>query len=199
MTTGSGGDHTRIYRRVLRRETHSSKAGLAIALAVVLMLALAYVAAECVLALLRQPPLLVAPKTALLAVLALPDAVASTTLIAAGSVIAIIGLVILVAALTPGRRLDHLAQPSRTAVAVDNRAIASALANRASGAAGIDPDQVVVTVGRRVADIRLQPTSGWPIDRPAVEAAVSQEIARMDLTPALRHSVTISTSGVVGA
>jgi hypothetical protein len=199
MTTGSPGDQARIYRRVLRRETHSSKAGLAIAVAVVLILALAYVAAECVLALLRLPPLLVAPKAALLAVVALPATVASATLIAVGSVVAFFGLVILIAALTPGRRLDHLAKPGRTAVAVDNRAVASAIAYRASSAAGIDPDQVVVTVGRRVADVRLQPTSGWPIDRPAVEAAVSQEITRMDLTPALRQSVTISTSGVVGA
>jgi len=199
MTTGSPGDQARIYRRVLRRETHSSKAGLAIAVAVVLILALAYVAAECVLALLRLPPLLVAPKAALLAVVALPATVASATLIAVGSVVAVFGLVILIAALTPGRRLDHLAKPGRIAVAVDNRAVASAIAYRASSAAGIDPDQVVVTVGRRVADVRLQPTSGWPIDRPAVEAAVSQEITRMDLTPALRQSVTISTSGVVGA
>ncbi|MET4783536.1 DUF6286 domain-containing protein [Glaciihabitans sp. UYNi722] len=192
-------NHDAIYRRVVRRETHSPKAGLAITLAVILILVLAFVAIEAVLALLQQPPLLLAPKAALLATLALPTAVTTPTLIATGAVVGVIGLVILIAALTPGRRADHRGGTERTAMAVDNRAVASALARRASRAVDIDPDQVVVSVSHRMAEVHIQPSSGWPLDRDAIDEAVADELERMNLTPALGHRVIVASKGVVGA
>lgn len=191
--------HDRIYRRVLRRETHSSKAGLAITLGVILIITFVYIGAECVLALMQSPPLLVAPKSAALAVIALPRSVSTVALIVIGAAVAVVGLIILIAALTPGRRLDHVGRPGRTAVAIDNRAIASAIARSASRAAGVDPDRVVVTVGRRRAVVRIQPTSGWPVDVAAVDEAVASEIERMNVSPALRQSLEIAKTGLVGA
>lgn len=188
-----------VYHRVLRREAHSSRAGLAITLAIILVIALAYVAIEAVLALAGQPPLLLSPAEAFRGVLFTPFNVESVVLVAAGAVLAVIGILLVVSALTPGRRADHESAPGRTAVLIDNRAIASALANRASYSAGVDPDQVVVSVGRRTAEIRIQPTSGWPVDRAAVEKAVAAEIEQLQLSPSLVARVAVSTKAKVGA
>jgi hypothetical protein len=187
------------YRRIIRRETHSSRAGLAITLSIVLILALAYVGTEAVLAALGLPPLLAAPASAWSTILGLPASVDPALLITAGVVAAIIGLLLVIAAVSPGRRLDHVTASDRAAVVIDNRAIASALARRAAHAADLDPDQVVVSVGRSVADIRVQPSSGWPVDREVIDAAVAAEIDRLELTPPLRHRLIIESKGVVGA
>jgi hypothetical protein len=191
--------HGLVYKRVIRREAHSSKAGLAITIAVIVVLALAYVVVEAILALTGQPPLLVAPAAALGGILNMPFNIEPSLLIGAGVVIAIIGSILIVSALTPGRRADHEGPTGRTALLVDNRAIASALANRASYAAGVDPDQVVVSVGRRTAEVRIQPTSGWPVPKESVEKAVAEEIERMRLIPELSPHVAISSQGKVGA
>lgn len=187
------------YRRIIRRETHSSRAGLAIGLSIVLILALGYLGVEAVLAALGLPPLLADPATAWSTVLGLPSTVDPVLLVVAGVVAALLGFVLILASLLPGRRLDHVAASQRAAVVVDNRAIASALARRAAHAADLDPDQVVVSVGRSVADVRVQPSSGWPVDRDAIDAAVGAEIERLELTPPLRHRLIVASKGVVGA
>jgi hypothetical protein len=188
-----------VYRRILRRETHSPRSTFAIVLAVLLALVAAWAATEAVLALLDRPALLVAPADGLAAVLALPDSVDPNLLTAAGIVVAVIGLVILLVALLPGRRANHRGETARTAMVIDNRSIASALAGRAARAAGVDPDQVVVSVGHRLAEVRVRRSSGWPIDKDSVERAVSSEIERLDVTPALKPRVVIEQKGVVGA
>jgi hypothetical protein len=200
MTTADATPHPDVsgnYRRIIRRETHSSRAGLAIALSIVLILALAYVGAEAVLAALGLSPLLADPETAWSTLLGLPSTADPALLIAGGIVAAIIGILLIVAAVSPGRRLDHVTASDRAAVVIDNRAIASALARRAAHAADLDPDQVVVSVGRSVADVRVQPSSGWPVDRDAIDAAVAAEIDRLELTPPLRHRLIVEPKGVV--
>lgn len=52
-----------LYPRLVRRETHSSRSGSAIVLAVLLILLFAWLGTEAVLAVLGQPALLVAPRT----------------------------------------------------------------------------------------------------------------------------------------
>jgi hypothetical protein len=187
------------YSRILRRETHSPRSALAISLAVVLILVLAWIGTESVLALLGQPALLVAPVDALAAALALPTAVLSGALLAAGIVTALVGLVLALLAILPGRRARHTAPVGRTAVVIDNTVIASALARTASRAANIDPDQVVVTVGHRTATVTVRPTSGFVVDKGAVTAAVDTQLAQLDLTPSVRATVVIDKKGVVGA
>ena len=50
-----------LYKRIVRRETHSSRAGIAITLAVLLIVALAWIGTEAVLAAVGTAPLLLAP------------------------------------------------------------------------------------------------------------------------------------------
>lgn len=188
-----------IYRRVIRRETHSPRAGLAIFLAVVPVLILAWVGTESVLALFSLSALLVAPADALKAVLGLPNQVTAPALIAAGAVGAVIGFIVLLFAFLPGRRARHVGTTDRTAVVVDNRVIASSLARSVSYAGNIDPDQVRVTIGHHTALVTVQPTSGFSIDRAEILDTVRAELSEFNLTPALRPKIVIEQKGVVGA
>lgn len=197
--TSTTTDNSAAYRRIVRRETHSPRSGFAILLAVLVLLVAAWLVAETVLVLVGAAPLLSTPGALVDGALALPTAVLPSALVTAGIVVAAIGLVCVLVAVLPGRRPRHQGPTGRTALVVDDRAIASALARRAARAAGIDPDNVVVTVGRRAAEVRLRRSSGWAIDTEAVEAAVAHELKRLDLSPALRPTVAVETTGVVGA
>ncbi|WAB82488.1 DUF6286 domain-containing protein [Microcella daejeonensis] len=187
-----------LYRRIGRRETHSSRAGLAITLALLLSLALLWVGVEAVLAAIGQQPLLLAPADIVAAALEATAAPAGT-LTAIGVVIALIGLGVIIAALSPGRRGRRAATADRTAVVVDDRVIARSLARTASYAGDVAPDQVSVSVARRRALIEVTPTSGRAVDLGEIEAAVRAEIDRYDYRPALRPSVRLTKNGTVGS
>jgi len=184
------------YRRLVRRETHSSRSGIAIALAVILILVLAWLGTEAVLAAVGAGPLLVAPADAVSASL---DAVSAPAgwLVAAGIVAAIVGLVLVVVGLKPGRRGRRGAASARTAAVVDDRVIARSIALTASHAGEVSPDQVDVTVSARTALVRLTPTSGRTTDARAVEEAVAAELAAYDYTPALTAKVSLAPEGKV--
>ena len=191
--------HAPVYRRILRRETHSARSTLAIALAVVLILGLACVATEAVLSVLSLPPLSITPGGMLASAVRLPDLVSTPGLVAAGSVAAAAGALLVGVAVSPGRTPDRVGETTRTAAVFDDRAIASALAGRAARAAGVDPDHVTVTLGRRSAEVRIQPSSGWSVDRDAVDEAVVAEIRRLNVAPVLSHRIVIVRKGAVGA
>jgi hypothetical protein len=188
-----------LYRRILRRETHSPRSGLAILLAVVLIVVLAWIGTESVLQFLGYPALLAAPTDMVTTIAQLPETVLAAALVAAGIVVALLGIVLLLAAILPGRRARHTAEIGRTAVVVDNAVIASALARAASTRANVDPDQVRVSVGNRTAEVIVRPSSGFPVNQDAVKQAVLRQIEDLDLRPSLRCSVTIEKRGVVGA
>jgi hypothetical protein len=187
-----------LYRRLVRRETHSSRAGAAIAVAVVLALLVAWAGTELVLAALGRPALLVAPADA---AGSLSGAVAAPTalLVAIGAVVAVIGVVLVVAALKPARRGRRGSRRDRTAAVVDDRVIAASLARTAAFAGDVDPEQVHVAVGRRRASVVVTRSSGRAADVGAIRAAVEAELAGYDFTPGLRASVRLTENGTVGA
>lgn len=188
-----------LYRRIRRRETHSPRAVAAIVLAIVLILTFAWLAVEVILRALKQSPLLVAPldmATALVEITALP----SSVLIGAGLVIALVGVVLVALGLSPGRRARHVIESEHAVTIVDDEVIASALAQHAALAADVSADRVRVTVSRRRADIRLTPTSGFPVDRGVVLDAVAEELESYDLDPVLRAPrLSLTAQGKVGA
>jgi hypothetical protein len=186
------------YRRILRRETHSSRSGVAVTLAVLLILVFAWIGTESVLAAVGTAPLLVAPADAASAVLGAAGAPVGT-LTAIGVVVAIIGLVLIVVSLAPGRRGRRAAGADRTAVVVDDRVIARSLARTASFAGDVHPDRVNVSVGKKVALVEIDPVSGRTADLRSIEEAVRDEISGYDYTPTLRPRVKLSTKkGKVG-
>jgi len=187
-----------VYRRIVRREIHSSRSVLAVVVAILLMLVLAWLGTEAVLAALGQPALLVAPADAVTAVLgAAGGATGAVTAVAA--VVALVGLVLVVLALAPGRKGRRGSASGRSAVIVDDRVIARHLARTASHAGEVDPDAVRVSVGARRADVEVRATTGRATDARAVEEALRQELQGYDLRPPLTARVRTSKKGKVGA
>lgn len=185
------------YSRIMRRETHSSRSGAAITVAVLMLLVLAWLGTESVLALAGRPALLLSPSDLATLILELPDAVLPVALVTAGVLVVAAGILLILIAVLPGRRARHTSREGRTAVVIDNAAIASALAGTASRAANINPDQVTATVGHRTAEVRVQPTSGFHVDGDAVTQAVRAQLESLELAPPVTVSVTIARQGVV--
>ncbi len=190
-------DRPRVYRRIQRRETHASRAVPAIIVAVVLVLALAYLVAEIVLAAAGQQPLLASPAT-MVQDIAILSTVAIVWLAVAGTILAILGIVLLIAALSGGRRPRHVVRSDRAVVVVDNEVIASALVRTAADTGGIDPDRAVGSVSHRTATVRITPTSGVQLNRDELTGALRDRLQSWNLSPRLRPRVRIR-SGRVGS
>jgi hypothetical protein len=187
-----------VYKRIQRRETHSPRSDLAITLAVVLILALAYLVTEIVLAACGQKALLLAPVQMVSDIVHLYT-VRTSILELSGGVLVIVGLVLVVAALSPGRRARHVQYTERAVVVIDNEVIASALVRVAADEAGVDPDNALGAVSRHRVLVRITPASGVPVDRTAVTAAVRERLDAWGLQPALKPRVVIEKIGRVGA
>lgn len=188
-----------LNRRIRRRETHSPRSVPAIVVAVLLILALIWMVIEIVLDMANRPALLVAPHTMATSLVEVTS-VAPAILIGAGLALALVGMLLVILALSPGRRARHVIGSAHSVTIVDDQVIASALARRAASAALINPDQARVTVSRRHADIHLTPTSGFPIDRASVMEVVSGEINSYGLEPPLATPrLSVATQGEVGA
>jgi hypothetical protein len=190
--------NTALYARISRRETHSPRSLLAIVLAIVLIIVFAWVGTEVVIALLGLPALLVAPSDMFASAIGLAEQPAAIVA-AAGIVVAVIGLVLIIASLSPGRRARHVIDSDRAVTVVDNEVIASALARHASHAGNVDPDNATVSVSHRRGVVELTPTSGIPADRDAVTRAVTEQLDSYGLRPAVTARVRIAEKGKVGA
>ncbi|MFF1829182.1 DUF6286 domain-containing protein [Paenarthrobacter sp. NPDC058040] len=185
--------------RILRRETHSSRAGAAGIAAVLVILLCVYALLESGVRAVGQPPWLIDPGTAAERIIALPSGIQPLLLGAAGAVIAMVGLFFFLHALLPGRRARHLLRDPRIAVVVDDEVLASALARRARTAANVTPEQVMVVVSQRLVVVNVRPTSGSRVSEEAVLAAVRAELEEMSPVPLPDVRVNLGTSGVIGA
>lgn len=186
------------YRRIVRRETHSPRSALAITIAAAGIGLLAWIGTESVLRMLGQAPLLSAPGDTASAV-AGADSLPPGILTAGGVVTALIGLLLLITAFTPGRRAKHSFTTDRSAVVMDDEIIASSLARRAAHAARVSPDNARVTLSRRRASVVLRPSSGFAVDRDAVQQASDDELRHIAAVPAISPRVLVAADGKVGS
>lgn len=189
---------TGAYRRVRRRELHASRAVPAIILAVLAIIALAWIGTESVLAALGQKALLLSPAMMATDIIGLA-AVAAGALIGIGIGLVVVGIIVLLIGLSSGRLARHTIASDRAVVVVHNEMVASALVRQASTAASTDPDRAVASVGRRRATVRLTATSGTPIDQREVESILTDQLARYDLRPKVKARVRVNREGKVGA
>ncbi|MFS2089842.1 DUF6286 domain-containing protein [Paenarthrobacter nicotinovorans] len=185
--------------RILRRETHSSRAGAAVIAAVLVIILCVYALLEAGVRAVGQPPWLVDPTTAAERIIALPEGISPLLLGASGAVVAMLGLFFLLHAVLPGRRARHLLRDPRTAVVVDDEVLASALARRARMAANVTQEQVMVVVSRQTVVVNVRPTSGSRVSHDAVLAAVQAELEEMSPVPMPTVRVNLASSGVIGA
>ena len=180
-----------VLRTVVRRETHSPRTVAMIVVAVLLLLVLAYAAVEIILNLVGQPALLVAPGEALNAVVAAPTALLPVAFIVGGIVLALVGVLVLVLALKPGRLSRHEMAWGERAVVVDNGVVASALAQHLSNESGIARDDIVVGVAHRTVDVTVRPPVGIPVDEAQLRRIVDEEISTYKLSPAVRTHLRV--------
>lgn len=161
-------DRTAVYRRLLRRETHSPRT---VAAVVVALLAAAALLALCALgaALAWDAGFREAFADWLSGAVA-GDA-ASAALTAGGSIAVLVALVLLIVAITPGRRARHARTTERSALVVDDGVLADAAADAVAGSCALDRRQVSTTISRRSLTVRVTPTSGIALDRDRARGA----------------------------
>lgn len=179
-------------RRVVRRETHSPRTVAMFAALLVLILALTYIGTEIVLRLLAQPALLLGPAQGLAFLAGLPTSQPSGLVIAVGAAIALIGLVFVILAVTPGRLSKHEMQWGRRAVVVDNGVVAAALAQHVSDETGLPRDRITVGVAHRSVDVTVRPGAGVPLDQARLREIVDREVAEYRLTPPVKARVRVA-------
>lgn len=185
-------------QRIVRRETHASRAAASVVVVVLGILFSLYVLLEAMLQALGQEPWLTDPGALGSWLARLPAETDSAILGLSGLLILLAGLVFFLQAVLPGRRPRYALPNPRAAVVVDAEVLASSLARCARLAAGVSPEQVLVTVGRSRVDVRIRPTSGVPVSEEAVRDAVAEELQLTGLDPQPEVRVSISTAGVIG-
>ncbi|MFK0007674.1 hypothetical protein ACIQTZ_11520 [Paenarthrobacter sp. NPDC090520] len=190
--------HVRTIKRVLRRETHSSRALVSIVVATLLALAFLWAAAETVLWILKDRPLLADPPRVGDWLVQLPATTIPGALGASGVGVSLLGVLVLVAAAAPGRKARRSLDSDRSAIVVDDQLIAAALSRRCRLEAGLAPGQVTTTVGARSVRVVVRPTSGVPLEAEVLKAAVDGELAALGLKRRVSSSVRIVDEGVVG-
>ena len=185
---------TTVYRRIVRRETHSSRAGAAITVSVILLLALIAAAIGCGYLIAHLPA--AAGIAAFARDLAPLESTVRSLVVVAGIVALVLGVIAIVLAVAPGRKARRALTAGRVAAVVDDGVVARALAMQAARAAGVERRQAKVVVSRRRATVWITPTAGVGVDDAAVRDAVRRvgEAAGLDRDP----RVSILERAVVG-
>ena len=191
-------DHRPLYRRLLRRETHASRSVPTVVVALLLLVVVAWAGTESALAALGRPALL-ASLVDLPATLAATAADAPALVLAVGAATALVGLVLLVLALAPGRRGRHAIDDERVAAVVDDEVVAAAAARRARTAGRLGASQVRAWVSRRRVGLDLVRSSGVALDDEAVLAAVRDDLASIAWQPPLEVTARVERRGRIGA
>ena len=91
------------------------------------------------------------------------------------------------------RRIDT--QREDLLVVIDDDVLASSLSRAAASGASIPRDQVRTVLGRRVARVRVQPSSGFPLTADEPLRRVTEVLDTAQARPALRPRVEVSTEG----
>jgi len=194
MSTDLAPSTTAPYRRVVRRSQHRSRSTAVVIALVALIVVLAWIGTESVLAVFDIAPLLVAP-AALLHFIDNPDSIGT----AAAGALALLGVVLLAVALSPGRRARHALPDDRMAVVIDDGVLAGAMVRAAVRESRLPASRVTAVVSRRQGTVTVVPTSGSLVNAAAITRAVETAVAALDPQPQIRATVNVSERGVVGS
>jgi hypothetical protein len=188
----------RTIKRMIRRDTHSSRSVPAIVAASLLLVTFLWLALESVLWLLKDQPLLASPAQLRQWLVGLPATTLPAGMTAAGVGLGIVGLLVIGLAVGKGRRSRRALASGRTATVVDDDVIAAAVSSRTRLAAGLAPGQVTTTVGGRSVRVQVRPTSGVPLDLESIKTALDGELAACALDRPVTSSVRVLNEGAVG-
>jgi hypothetical protein len=184
--------------RLVRRELYSSRAVASVVTGALLIVACLVLLFEAILKGVGDKPFLIDVEAAAARIGALPGAVPASLLGTGSVLLLVLGALLLLLAVLPGRRARYTIPDGRAAVVVDAEVVASSLARRARVAAGVAPEQVLVTISRASVQVQVRPTSGVPVDADAVRTAVADDLRLSSIEPAPRITVVVAESGVIG-
>lgn len=184
--------------RLVRRELHSSRAVASVVTGIVLIGGCLLLLFETILKAVGDEPFLLDVEAAAALLGRLPEGVPASLLGAGAILLVVVGTLLLLLAVLPGRRARYTIRNDRAAVVVDAEVVASSLARRARVAAGVAPEQVLVTVARNAVRVQVRPTSGIPVDADAVRASVVDDLRRLGVEPEPRIAVLVADTGVIG-
>jgi hypothetical protein len=187
-----------VMTRVVRREMHSPRTAMTVVVLSIVVAAAVYAGIEIVLRLVGAAPLLVAPGAALAWAAVLPTAEPRAAVIAGAAAVAIVGVVLLGFAVTPGRRPKHVLGVTGHAVIVDNGVIASAVAERIRRELDVPKGAVVVGIGHRTADVTVRPEPGQVVDRARVRSIAGEELDGYAPEPRLKVRARVLQSAERG-
>ncbi|SDQ59841.1 hypothetical protein SAMN02800687_2037 [Curtobacterium sp. UNCCL20] len=168
-----------VERRIRRRSVHRSRSTAVTVALVVLVLVAAWIGTESVLRAIGRPPLVADPQTAVDAALR-PDAAFTTIAEVVAVVLVVLGVVLIVLALKPGRQHRSVVEHERGAVIIDTRIVASTAANAAGMAAGVPEGNASATARGRRTEVRVVPVTGVPVDEAVVRDAVRDRLVGLD-------------------
>ncbi|PYY61354.1 hypothetical protein DEJ17_04300 [Curtobacterium sp. MCSS17_011] len=168
-----------VERRIRRRSVHRSRSTAVAVALVVLALVAAWIGTESVLSAIGRPPLVADPQTVVDTALR-PDAAFVTIVEVIAGALVVLGVVLVVLALKPGRQHRSVVEHDRGAVVIDARIVASTAANAAGMAAGVPEGNASATARGRSTEVRIVPVTGVPVDEASVRAAVVERLSGLD-------------------
>lgn len=185
-----------VERRIRRRSAHRSRSTAVAVALVVLALVAAWIGTEAVLSAIGRPPLVADPQTVVDTALR-PDAAFVTIVEAIAGVLVVLGVVLVVLALKPGRQHRSVVEHERGAVVIDARILASTAANAAGMAAGVPEGNASATARGRSTEVRIVPVTGVPVDEASVRAAVVERLSGLDERFGRRVRVRVEEKGTL--
>ncbi|QKS88575.1 DUF6286 domain-containing protein [Curtobacterium flaccumfaciens] len=187
-----------VERRIRRRSVHRSRSTAVAVALVVLALVAAWIGTEAVLSAIGRPPLVADPQTVVDTALR-PDAAFVTIVEVIAGVLVVLGVVLVVLALKPGRQHRSVVEHERGAVVIDARIVASTAANAAGMAAGVPEGNASAsaTARGRSTEVRIVPVTGVPVDEASVRAAVVERLSGLDERFGRRVRVRVEEKGTL--
>lgn len=185
-----------VERRIRRRSVHRSRSTAVAVALVVLALVAAWIGTEAVLSAIGRPPLVADPQTVVDTALR-PDATFVTIVEVIAGVLVVLGVVLVVLALKPGRQHRSVVEHERGAVVIDARIVASTAANAAGMAAGVPEGNASATARGRSTEVRIVPVTGVPVDEASVRAAVVERLSGLDERFGRRVRVRVEEKGTL--
>ena len=175
-----------IMERIVRRETHSPRSAAVIVVLVVAAVAALWAGTELVLRMAGARSLLASPGQVMV-----PDLVPRPAGVAGSVVVALLGVLLLVLSVAPGRRARHRLDVTGVAVA-DNSVIASAVAEEVRQSLDLAAGDVVVGVGHRVLDVTARTSAGRRVTAAEVGSAAQAGIATCRIPPLRVHARVVA-------
>lgn len=185
-----------VERRIRRRSVHRSRSTAVAVALVVLALVAAWIGTEAVLSAIGRPSLVADPQTVVDTALR-PDAAFVTVVEVIAGVLVVLGVVLVVLALKPGRQHRSVVEHERGAVVIDARIVASTAANAAGMAAGVPEGNASATARGRSTEVRIVPVTGVPVDEASVRAAVVERLSGLDERFGRRVRVRVEEKGTL--